>query len=201
MNRAKIIGLCTLASCGYGIVHDQITVRVCEEYLSVAHRPLFPTGSPTLLALCWGVAAAWWVGLALGVALAFVAGAGPSEPLPVRTFYQPLGVLLVAMGTTAFTAAMVSYELTQSGFLPVPTSVEEMVPAGKEARFMAVWAAHSASYLVGVTGGMWVCFRTWQARGKPAGLPLLPRSRAAWLRPLVIVGVGAAVWWWLHRAR
>lgn len=182
-------------------MHDQITVRVCEEYLSVAHPPLFPTSSPTLLALCWGIAAAWWVGLALGAALAFVSGAGSGEPLPVRAFYRPVGVLLVVMGSTAFAAGLIGYGLTQGGFLPVPTFVEAMVPTGKEIRFMAVWAAHSASYLVGVTGGAWVCFRAWQARGKPAGLPLLPRGWAAWLRTAVIVGVGAAVWWWRRRTR
>jgi len=46
-----------------GIAHDEITVRVCAEYFTIAHPPLFPTASRTLLAACWGIAAT--VGLAL----------------------------------------------------------------------------------------------------------------------------------------
>src|ERR1700722_16293989 len=53
----------------YGIIHDQITVRLCVEYFSLAHPPLFPVSSPTLLGLCWGLAATVGVGLVLGYLL------------------------------------------------------------------------------------------------------------------------------------
>ena len=200
MNRAKIVALCTLAACGYGIVHDQITVRVCSEYFSVAHPPLFPTDSPTLLALCWGVAATWWVGLALGTVLALVSHAGPGAPTPAASFYQPVGVLLAVMGLAAFAAGLVGYGLTRGGFVPVPGVVRRIVPVWKEARFVAAWCAHLTSYLVGAAGGALVCLRAWNARGRPAALALMPRGRAATVRAGCIALVGALVWWWRWRA-
>ena len=62
------------------------------------------------------------------------------------------------MGLAALAAEAVGYGLTRGGFVPVPTFVERIVPAGKEARFMAAWCAHLTSYLVGTAGGAWVCF-------------------------------------------
>jgi len=62
----KIILLCLAAALVYRILHDQITARVCVEYFTVFHPPIFATHSPTLLALGWGVIATWWVGLLLG---------------------------------------------------------------------------------------------------------------------------------------
>jgi hypothetical protein len=31
----------------YGIVHDQVTARVCVEYFTVGHPPVFQTNSDT----------------------------------------------------------------------------------------------------------------------------------------------------------
>ncbi|MBE7212099.1 MAG: hypothetical protein INR65_13845 [Gluconacetobacter diazotrophicus] len=199
MNRLRIILLCVLAACGYGIAHDQITVRVCAEYLSVAHPPLFPTRSPTLLALCWGVAATWFVGLAFGAVLATVAHAGSLPPEPAARLRRPVLALLTVMGLSALAAGVAGYGLTRAGLLPVPVAVGRMVPDGKQARFMAVWFAHLTSYLVGIGGGTFVCFRLWKTRGRPRALALLPRGRAAWTRAAAILMVGAAVWWWRFR--
>ena len=56
----KIVALCTLAAIGYGLVLDQITIRICEEYFTVFHPQVLPEGSSkTLLALAWGVLATW----------------------------------------------------------------------------------------------------------------------------------------------
>ncbi|MGB7665981.1 MAG: hypothetical protein WBL66_01850, partial [Candidatus Acidiferrales bacterium] len=47
----KIIALAVAAAIAYGIVHDQVTIRVCPEYFTVAHPHIFRTGSLTLIAL------------------------------------------------------------------------------------------------------------------------------------------------------
>ena len=73
----KIIIACIAAAIIYGILHDQITARVCVEYFTVFHPPVFATQSPTLLACGWGVIATWWVGLFLGLFLAVAARIGP----------------------------------------------------------------------------------------------------------------------------
>ena len=63
----KIILLCIVASVVYGILHDQVTARVCVEYFTIGHPPIFHTEGPTLLAFGWGVIATWWMGLILSV--------------------------------------------------------------------------------------------------------------------------------------
>jgi hypothetical protein len=55
----KIILLCIVAAIVYGILHDQVTARVCVEYFTIGHPPIFHTDDPTLLALGWGVIATW----------------------------------------------------------------------------------------------------------------------------------------------
>jgi hypothetical protein len=64
--KAKILLLCILAATTYGILHDQITARLCLEYFTLAHPPLFHTESPTILAFCWGILATIGVGAVLG---------------------------------------------------------------------------------------------------------------------------------------
>jgi hypothetical protein len=39
--------MCIFAAVLYGVLHDQITARVCLEYFTVFHPPVFATQSPT----------------------------------------------------------------------------------------------------------------------------------------------------------
>jgi hypothetical protein len=48
MESLKIILACIAAAAFYGIVHDQFTARICIEYVTVFHPPVFATQSPTL---------------------------------------------------------------------------------------------------------------------------------------------------------
>ena len=57
-----------ISSVIYGVLHDQITTRICLEYYMTGNHPrLLNTNSPTLHGLVWGVIATWWVGLGLGI--------------------------------------------------------------------------------------------------------------------------------------
>src|SRR5690349_19708677 len=73
---AQIVLLPTVAVMAYGIVMDQITIRVCPEYFTIAHPHILNTDSLTLLALVWGVIATWWAGAIAGVAFAIAARTG-----------------------------------------------------------------------------------------------------------------------------
>src|SRR5512142_351112 len=101
MEWLKIIVLVIGAAIVFGIVHDQITARICVEYFTIGHPPLFPTTSPTLLALGWGVVATWWVGLPLGLLLAAAARLGARYKLTAVQLRRPMLVLLLAMGAAA----------------------------------------------------------------------------------------------------
>ena len=63
-----IVGLCVAAAVVYGLVHDQVTVRLSLEYFTVLHPHVVDTDSPTVLALVWGVIASWWMGAGAAVA-------------------------------------------------------------------------------------------------------------------------------------
>ena len=66
----KIILLCVAAAILYGIIHDQFTARICVEYFTIFHPPVFPTQSPTLLGIGWGIIATWWMGAFLAKSFA-----------------------------------------------------------------------------------------------------------------------------------
>src|SRR5207245_11301598 len=94
MEFLKIVGLGVLAAVSYGIIHDQITARVCVEYFTIGHPPLIPSTSPTLLAFAWGVVATWWVGLPLAFTLSCAARRGHRAML-LAAHLTPLTLLLL----------------------------------------------------------------------------------------------------------
>src|ERR1039457_3262554 len=94
MQSAAIIFLSIAAAIVYGIVHDQITARICVEYFTIGHPPIFGTNSPTLLGIGWGVIATWWVGMILGEPLAIVSRCGNRPTLSARRLIHPILILL-----------------------------------------------------------------------------------------------------------
>src|SRR2546428_5874010 len=97
MESLKSILLRILAAVVYGILHDQVTARVCVEYFTIGHAPIFGTDDPTLLGLGWGVLATWWMGLLLGVPLAVAARAGSRPKRSVGSLLRPIAWLLGVM--------------------------------------------------------------------------------------------------------
>jgi hypothetical protein len=49
MQTLAILVLCIISAVVYGILHDQVTARICVEYFTIGHPPVFGTESPTLL--------------------------------------------------------------------------------------------------------------------------------------------------------
>src|SRR5436853_3165584 len=98
MESFKIVLLCMITACFYGVLQDQVTARVCIEYFTIGHPPIFATTIPTLLALGWGVLATWWVGVLLGVPLTLAARTGCRPKLVARDFGRPLLLLMGCVG-------------------------------------------------------------------------------------------------------
>src|SRR6516164_6267509 len=107
MEALKIAALCIIAAIIYGIVHDQITARICVEYFTIGHPPVFGTDDPTLLGLGWGVIATWWVGLILGVPLACCSRVGWWPQFTAAQLMRPLLVMMSIVGVLAFLAGAV----------------------------------------------------------------------------------------------
>ena len=189
MQKTKIVVFSIVAVVAYGIIHDQITVRLCLEYFTVAHPPLFPTRSPTLLAICWGTVATVWAGMAAGSLLALVSQSDNLAPVPPARLYRGILTLLATMALCATVAGWTGYELARHAIIAFPSSLVPLIPADHHDRFMAVWFAHNTSYLVGFGGaGVWI-FQLWRERGKPRVLSPLPRTKWAVARALTLAAI------------
>ena len=187
MERAKIILFTTLAAIGYGIVHDEVTAHLCVEYFSLAHPPLFHTDSPTALGICWGIAATIGIGVVLGFVLAAAARSGNVPPWPTPRLMREILALLGVMAIAATVSGMSGYELSRQSVIHLPESLSEIIRPERRDRFMAAWFAHIASYLVGLTGGAFLIFRVWRARGSPNIIAPVPTTGAAIIRTALLV--------------
>src|SRR6516164_4888266 len=110
-----IVCLCTVSAVAYGILHDQVTVRVCVEYFTIGHPPVFDTEDPTLLGFGWGIIATWWVGVILGIALALVARAGSRPVMKAANLVRPVMALFAVAAVSALISGFVGWHLAEAG--------------------------------------------------------------------------------------
>ena len=164
MPSARIVGLAVLAAVAYGIVHDQVTARVCVEYFTIGHARIFDTESPTLLGLGWGVMATWRAGLGLGLPLAVAARAGRRPKRDARSRVRPIAVLLGLMAVSAASSGLVGYRLARAGVSLILPPLVYSIPEGRRAGFQADLFAHEVSYAVGFLGGLVVIGLVWRSR-------------------------------------
>lgn len=167
MESLKILALTITGAIAYGILQDQVTARICVEYFTVGHPPVFRTTSATLLGFGWGIIATWWVGVLLGVPLALIARWGARPKLCARDFFEPLFVLMGAVAALAVSAGLLGYGAARMGWAWIDRPlVAALVPAERHALYLADAWAHSAAYAGGVVGAMIVGTWAWQRRGQ-----------------------------------
>jgi hypothetical protein len=133
-----------------------VTAHLCVEYFTIAHAPLFPTQSPFLLAIAWGIIGTSWVGLPLGLTLAAAARIGSVRKLSLSDLRRPILGLLVAMAGLAIVAGASGAYLVATGRAAVPGGWAMVIPPAKHAAFSAAAWAHMASYVSGTLGGLLV---------------------------------------------
>jgi len=170
VNRLKtfiaIIFLSVASAVIYGILHDQITVRVCLEYFTIGHPAIFGDQSPTILAILWGTVASWWMGLFLGIILALAATIGSNPLRSARSLVRPLLNLLAVMALSAVIAGIVGFGLASSGKIGLPPGMGRYIAQDRQSLFLADAFAHEASYGVGFLGGLILAGRTWVMRSR-----------------------------------
>lgn len=159
----KIALGCTLAACLYGIVHDQITARICVEYFTIGHPPVFDTDDPTRLGFGWGILATWWVGVSVGVVLAAAARLGKRPRREPETLVRPVAILLGAMAICAVVFGGIGWLLARSGAVYLDYPLPGLAPE-REVPFLVDLWAHSASYISGASGSVIVAALVWRAR-------------------------------------
>ena len=168
MRFVSIIPLCILAAITYGIIHDQITARICVEYFTIGHPPVFATDDPTLLGLGWGIIATWWVGLLLGISLACAARIGSRPKLTASQLIRPLTIMLLAVAALALIAGITGYIAASRHWIWLIEPLASRVPPDNHIAFLTTLWAHSASYLAGILGGIGACIWAVIRRGRMA---------------------------------
>jgi hypothetical protein len=164
MQIAGIIIISILAAILYGIIHDQVTARICVEYFTIAHPGLIDSDFPTVLGFFWGVVATWWAGLAVGIGLALAARAGRRPKLTSLQMIRPISILLGCMFVVAILAGIVGYLTSSAGIFTLIPRLASRIPDNKHVAFLTAGWAHSGSYLAGFFGGIVLCIRTWKRR-------------------------------------
>jgi len=152
MEFAKIVLGSIAAAIVYGILHDQVTARICLEYFTVFHPHISGPQTATWLGLAWGVIATWWVGAGLGVCLGIAARVGRLPKMPARPLTPMVGKLLAVMAVCAAVAGLIGY-LSEG----IPAEYPQMLPEQLHRRFAADFWAQNASYLTGILGGIGLC--------------------------------------------
>ncbi len=166
METLRIVGLAMLSAVGYGVLHDQVTARICVEYFTIGHPVIYPTSSPTLLGIIWGVVATWWMGLALGILLALCARLGPRPKLTVRQMRRPIALLLAVVGVCAVAAGGLGGLLARAGQVWLVEPLATMVPRERHIPFLIDLWSHSASYVASTVGGLALSVWAWRKRSE-----------------------------------
>jgi hypothetical protein len=194
--RARFIVLSVCAAAIYGIIHDEITAHLAPEYFTVAHPALIPTQSPFWLGLFWGVVATTPMALLLGWLLGAIAHSPNLPPEPMANLAKTLAVLFIAMAASAILAGFSAWIMANRYGARFPDAWDAAVPSAHRPAFLAVWAAHIASYASSlVIFSVWAG-RMWLRRNRPRVLALLPATPAAKLRFALLVAAAIAVLIW-----
>ena len=170
MQWLAIFVLSILACITYGIIHDEITVRICVEYFTIGHSPVIPSNDPTILGFIWGVIATWWVGVILGVPLATIARIGSRPKKTVGSLFRPIAVLLAFNALLAVVVGLAGYVAASNGWVWLVGPIAENVPREKHIPFLIDLWAHNASYLGGFVGSIILMIWVWRSRGRASNL-------------------------------
>jgi hypothetical protein len=157
--------MCIAVSIAYGMLHDQVTARICIEYFTIGHPPVFGSADPTLLGLAWGIHATWWAGAFVGLGLAVAARSGRRRRIEPEELTRPVLTLIGVMAAAAALSGGLGYLAAREGFLRLQGTLGTSVPPSRHVAFIAAGCAHGASYWVGFIGGLVLWIRTWRKRG------------------------------------
>lgn len=159
------VALAVLAASLYGAINDQITATLAPEYFSVFKRHEFwwlleewgLVDAPTRIqAVAVGIAATWWFGLALGVALAIAGVAGRPQGLSTRSFLAAIDVtMLVTAGCSAVFGA--AAYLLAPAIRPTPQNWPFLEGITRVRAAFAVGWWHNGAYLGALIGTIAAC--------------------------------------------
>jgi hypothetical protein len=158
---ASILVLAVVGVVVYGVLHDQVTARVCIEYFTIGHPPLprifGATESPTVLGIGWGIVATWWMGVFVGLPLAVCARVGGLRKLWARDLVMPVVMTLMVLFCVAMAAGAIGFLAAKAGMVSLTGRLADRVPEERQVYFLADLWAHLTSYGFGALFGLGLC--------------------------------------------
>jgi hypothetical protein len=150
--RATLLGVGMLTA--YGMLMDQVSVRLCPEYFTVLHNPIPGLTDPTLLGLAWGFLGAAGGGVAMGYLAGLTATIGRKPPLTTRELIIPM-LLLVGGVTmaTAVTGAIVAIHAATFEIHLDPL-FQKRIPVERHHSLFTVACYHAAAYASAILGSI-----------------------------------------------
>ncbi len=150
--RATLLGVAMLT--GYGMLMDQVSVRLCPEYFTVLHNPIPGLTDPTLLGMAWGFLGAAGGGVAMGYAAGLTATVGRKPPLATRELIRPMLLLVAGTATmTALTGAIVAIHAATFEIHLDPL-FQKRIPVERHRALFTVACYHAAAYASAILGSV-----------------------------------------------
>jgi hypothetical protein len=166
-----ITALCIVAMTLYGMVQDQVSVRLSCEYFTIGHPPIEGLHDPTLLGLAWGFLGSWWGGLLLGMALGLTATLGKKPGLTVGEVFPGVACLLLAMAIVTGITGGSAYYNGNIVHLRLGGSLGMAIPGDRHLLFFTVACAHFGTYVTAIAGSLLLCgWAAWLRARKARGL-------------------------------
>lgn len=154
----RIILECILLTCALGVALDMVTAHVAVEYFTVHHPKVVESNSPIIMALVWGVGAAWWFGAIAGGILALI-NARRTEPLPTEVVRAWMFKACVALWVVIMVILATCYGLI--GLIPI---AKRRPTFDFDRRIMAVALTHMTEYVLGAVALAIVAIKVWRAK-------------------------------------
>jgi len=167
----------TAAAILYGLIHDQITIRICPEYFTVWHPHVSNSENLTIVALIWGVIATWWMGAFLGMLLGACATVGHRPVPPFKFVARSIVLIMLSSAAAAILAGVICWQVRWDA----PSSIMgpqiiELAPEARR-RFSVDLAIHNASYNFAPIAAIIAGIAIWRYRRRlapPAARPTFP---------------------------
>ena len=160
----RVLQIGIAAEVAYAMLQDQISVRLCPEYFTVAHPRIEGLTDPTLLGLAWGFLGAWWGGALIGAFTGFAARVGHWPKLNPQELLCPTAwLLLFQAGVTAAAGWIATYEVSEPGFMIIE-SLASHIPVERHNACYIVSRMHQGTYLSAIAGGAFICGWIFQRR-------------------------------------
>jgi hypothetical protein len=162
--RFRFATLGVIAAVGYGILQDQVSVRLCPEYFTHFHSPINGLTDPTLLGVAWGFLGTWWAGVFLGYGAGLIATTGRLPKLSPRELIGPLiFLMLVIAAAVAISGYSVWWHSVKLG-VSLDSDLKMMLPAERHQALLVVGCYHFVGYATAFVGGFVLWGWIWRER-------------------------------------